>query len=358
MNRDRHAWAKRCRAAAGLLLLAPAVPVLGGESAVAVSAEHHAHIRSETTASLIAAQSRDGEAEPQASAEAATAADLLAALDNAGIERAVVISVAYRLGAPGLALDDEAARVRDENDFVATEASVAPQRLAAVCSVNPLKDYAEDEIRRCASDARVAGMKFHFTNSGVDLRDAEHRARLHRVFRYLGQAGLPLVVHMRTEREDYGADDARIFINDVLSAAPELPVQVAHMAGWGGYDAATDAALGEFSAAFEDGRLTGKRVSFDLAAVVFDPDVAGDNEELAERVRRANRQLAARIRGIGPERVLFATDWPAWPPTPDPRLKLAQNLRLLHKALPLDDSEWAVIHANSHSALFADAGRR
>lgn len=337
-----------------LLLIATSLPAAGTESPVAVFAEHHAHIRSEATARLLAAHQQDGQDEPPAAAEAATATDLLAALATAGIERAVVISIAYRLGAPGLELEDEALRVRAENDYVATETSRASRRLAAVCSVNPLKAYVLDEIRQCAADTRIAGMKFHFTNSGIDLRDAGHVATLQAAFRLLDRLGLPLVVHMRTLREDYGADDARVFIDELLSIAPDLPVQVAHMAGWGGYDAATDAALGEFSAAFEAGRLTGKRVSFDLAAVVFDPDVAGDNEELAASVRSANRNLAARIRAVGTERVLFATDWPTWPPTADPRLKLGQNIRLLHKALPLDDAEWAVIHANSQSAFFAE----
>lgn len=95
-------------------------------------------------------------------------------------------------------------------------------------------------------------------------------------------------------------------------------------------------------------------MTFDLAAVVLDPDAAGNNVELADSVRAANADLAARIREIGPKRVLFARDWPAWPPMPDPRLKLAQNLRLLHKALPLERSEWAVIHANPHSTFFAE----
>lgn len=35
----------------------------------------------------------------------------------------------------------------------------------------------------------IAGMKFHFTNSGVDLRDAGHVATLQRVFRSLEHAG-------------------------------------------------------------------------------------------------------------------------------------------------------------------------
>jgi predicted TIM-barrel fold metal-dependent hydrolase len=359
MQRRQTALTAGCRVVFAVCLLLCLAPLLalGDAHNAAVRAEHHAHIRSEMMAELLAEQAVDGEARPAASAEAATAADLLVAMDGAGIDRAVVISVAYRLGAPGFGPPDEAALVRAENDYVAAETGIAPERLAAICSVNPLKAYALDEIRRCASAVRVAGMKFHFTNSGVDLRDAGHVTALQEAFRTLASLELPVVVHLRTQRDDYGAEDARIFIDDVLRVAPGLPVQVAHMAGWGGYDTATDAALGEFAAAFEDGRLGEDAVSFDLAAVVFDPDAAGDNVELAETVRAANSRLAARIRSIGPDRVLFATDWPVWPPTPDPRLKLAQNLRLLHKALPLDEAEWAAIHSKENLAFFEGRDR-
>ena len=40
------------------------------------------------------------------------------------------------------------------------------------CSVNPLKDYAIEELARCAKDPQLQlhiGLKLHFGNSDVDL---------------------------------------------------------------------------------------------------------------------------------------------------------------------------------------------
>jgi uncharacterized protein len=59
-------------------------------------------------------------------------------------------------------------------------------RLRGFCSVNPLKDYALEEITRCARDPRLrSGLKMHFGNSDVDLGDAKHVARLLDVAPYM-----------------------------------------------------------------------------------------------------------------------------------------------------------------------------
>ena len=117
--------------------------------------------------------------------------------------------------------------------------------------------------------------------------------------------GMAIAVHMRTSFDNqrrYGADEARVFLNELLSAAPDVPVQIAHLAGAGGYEPATDSALGVFvdAIAKQDPRM--KNVWFDVTAVVR-PEMSPD--EL--------RQIAARIRQIGIERVLYGSDAAASP---------------------------------------------
>ena len=51
--------------------------------------------------------------------------------------------------------------------------------------------------------------------------------------------GMPIVVHMRsstTAKLPYGRDEAAIFFNEILPAAPDVDVQIAHLAGAGGYE--------------------------------------------------------------------------------------------------------------------------
>jgi hypothetical protein len=73
---------------------------------------------------------------------------------------------------------------------------------------------------------------------------------------------MTIVVHVRplvTGKRPYGARHARAFINDVASAAPDVPIQTAHLAGAGGYDdPLVDEALGVSAeaAARRDPRLS------------------------------------------------------------------------------------------------------
>jgi len=304
------------------------------------------HIRSQAGAAVLQLIDEARRDPRQAALQPLGAKDAIEALDQAGIRRGLVLSIAYLFGDPELTVENERAKVRAENEYVAEQVALYPDRLAGACSVNPLKDYAIEEIEICHADPRIADLKLHLANSGVNLKNPAHLARLAEVFRLLGRLDMPVVVHLRTNDTDYGAADARAFIDQVLSQAPHLPVQVAHMAGWGGYDEATDAALGSFVDALADGRLEPGRITFDLAAVVFEPAAAGDDKELAARVRRANQRLAERIRAIGPGSVVFATDWPSWPPTPDPAVKLTQNVRLVRHALPLAPQELAQVFSN------------
>jgi predicted TIM-barrel fold metal-dependent hydrolase len=242
-----------------------------------------------------------------------TAADLIAAMDSAGVQQAQVLSVAYFFGFPGLDVEDEEALVRAENDYVSAQVAQYPDRLVGACSVNPLTDYAVAEVHRCADDPGLAGLKLHFANSDVNLRDPDHVARVGAVFEAAGDRDLPIVAHIRTRAPDYGAQDVTAFVEEVLSRAPRLPVQLAHMAGWGGYDEPTDEALGTFIEAFEAGALDRDLYTFDLAAVVIPPQRAEPDTAMVRQVTEANLTLSRRIREVGIERVLFATDWDAIP---------------------------------------------
>jgi predicted TIM-barrel fold metal-dependent hydrolase len=184
-----------------------------------------------------------------------TAAELISFLDAAGIRRALVLSVAYQFGNPNRpAVENEYAKVRAENDWTSEQVARFPDRLRGFCGFNPLRDYALRELARCAQDPRLRyGIKLHFGNSDVDLDSSEHVARLREVFREANQRRMAIVVHMRssvTRERPYGAKEARVFLKELLPAAPNVSVQIAHLSGAGGYDdPAIDEALGVFVAA-------------------------------------------------------------------------------------------------------------
>jgi len=260
---------------------------------------------------------------------------LIAQLDKAGIHRAVVLSIAYQFSnANKPPVEDEYAKVKEENDWTSQQVALYPDRLRGFCSVNPLKDYAIAEIERCSKDPQLHyGVKLHFGNSDVLLDDPRHVEKLKEVFRAANAHRMAVVVHLRasiTKKRPYGAQQAHIFLNDILPAAPDTPVQIAHLAGAGSYDeTSVDEALSVFVDAIAKSDPRMARVYFDVSGVAG----YGEWEKKAELI-------AKRIRQLGPKRVLFGSDgfgggnlaprdaWAAF------------------RRLPLTEDEFAVIAAN------------
>lgn len=232
-----------------------------------------------------------------------TADDLLRLMDQAGVERAVVLSTAYQFGNPNKpSVDDEYARVVQENDWTATQASQSGGRLIAICSFNPLKEYALGELERCSRDKRFGrGIKLHFGNSDVQIEDPTHLALLRKVFSAANGHRMAIIVHMRpsvSRQRAYGALQAQIFLEELLDAAPDVVVQIAHLSGAGGYeDPAIDEVLGVFARAIakKDPRVA--RVLFDISGVV------GVGDWLPHA-----KSIANRLRELGLNRVLYGSD--------------------------------------------------
>jgi predicted TIM-barrel fold metal-dependent hydrolase len=254
--------------------------------------DYHQHLFSPDAAALVTGSPSPGIGAP----------DVIALLDSAGIQRALILSVAYTWGKASRAtVDDEYNHVKAENDWTAQQVSQYSNRLRAFCSFNPLKSYAIDELTRCNSIPQLRyGLKLHFGNSDVDLDNRENVAQVRKIFEAANRYRMAIVVHMRTSldlRRRYGSDAALVFLNELLPAAPDVPVQIAHLAGAGGYDAATDSALSVFTDAItrHDPRM--KNVWFDATVVVrpgMSPDVL--------------QQITARIRQLGVRRVLYGSD--------------------------------------------------
>ena len=309
------------RCTPGITLIVGSV-VSASLSAQAPVVDYHQHLFSPAAAALVSGKPN---------APGISARDVVALLDSAGIRRALVLSVAYTWGKASRApVEHEYERVKAENDWTAQQVAQYPDRLRAFCSFNPLKPYAQEELARCSKDPELRhGLKLHFGNSDVDLDNPNDVVKVKEVFAAANRYRMPIVVHLRTSidrQRRYGAEQARVFLTELLPAAPDVPVQIAHLAGAGGYDATTDSALGVFVEAIvrRDARM--KQVWFD-AAVVVRPSTSPDTLDL----------IAARIRQLGIERVLFGSDAAASPAT-YPSAGWAAFRRL-----PLSEAELATI---------------
>jgi predicted TIM-barrel fold metal-dependent hydrolase len=257
---------------------------------------------------------------------------MVAMLDAAGIRRAVLLSNAFRYGDPRNPLPDEYSRVLAENDWTAREAAKYPKRLIAFCSFNPLKEYALGELEHCARDRRFGrGIKLQLGFSGVNLDDPTELALLRRVFRSANSHGMAIVVHLRPWPPNaYGATQALTIIDELLPAAPDVAVQIAHFAGGGNYpDPAADQALLAFEAAIVRNDPRVKNLYFDTALMA----PANLPPERAEFV-------AQRIRTLGVKRILYGSD--GGDPTDPP----AKEQLAAFRKLPLTEAEFRAIFSN------------
>jgi len=288
-----------------------------------VPVDHHQHLLSPTMIS-----------QGQQPIDAKT---LIAALDAAGIRRAVILSNAYRYGSPLYAISypDEYPRVIAENDWTAREAAKYPKRLVAFCGFNPLKQYALAELARCARDPRMGrGIKLQFGNSDVDLDDPTDVAILRRVFRAANAQRLALVIHLRpaeSRQRPYGAAQAQVFLDQLLPQAPDVHVQIAHLGGGGGgsLESAAEEALAVFAAAFAQNDPRVRNLFFDVSGVTGGADAAA----------RAPR-IAQLLRSIGVKHLLYGSD--GGDPT-DPPAKVALEA---FRKLPLSAVELRAIEGN------------
>jgi predicted TIM-barrel fold metal-dependent hydrolase len=314
----------RCLAA--LAALFPMMAARAAAPAPVPAGDFHQHVFSSPAIAL---------AGPSAKLQPLDAKEVVALLDAAGIRKGVLLSTAYMFGSPRFQLDDELARVRAENDWTAAQAARYPGRLVALCGFNPLKAYALAELKRCAGLPGLQhGIKLHFGNADVQLDDPAHVEKLRRVFAAANAARMAIVVHLRANIRNgrpYGAAQARIFLERLMPAAPDVVVQVAHLAGSGpGFDdPPARAVLATLAHAAERRKPGTRNLWFDVASVVT-PDIAP--AEAAE--------VAQRIRQIGTARVLYGTD-AAQGSNLRPRDAWAAFLRL-----PLGDAEFRQIAAN------------
>jgi predicted TIM-barrel fold metal-dependent hydrolase len=262
--------------------------------------------------------------------EPITAEQLIAQMDEIGVRRAVILSIAYVFANPRNPPEpDEYAKVRTENDWTAREAARFPDRLVAFCGVSPLEDYAAAEMERCVRELGMRGLKLHFSNSGVDVRNPEHVRKMREVFRAANTLRIPIVAHLRTRDPSYGREHSRIFLEQILPEAPDVVVQVAHMTDAGpGYT--TDAALEPLAEAVAAGDPRTRNLYFDVTTNVTFATSAADAALLARRIRQ-----------IGPERILFGSDG-AWGGNPP----LRQAWGAFHGMLPLTEDEFRVIARN------------
>lgn len=280
--------------------------------------DYHQHLVSPAFAPLAKLPERDARA-------------LMAMLDEAGIRQAVVLSVAYSFADERKNLPDPDGLSRAENDWTSSQVAASNGRLIGFCSANPLRDAALAELERCLGLPGMRGIKQHLGNAGVTLRNPDHVARMKRVFALAQRRQVPVLAHLRPRGgADFGAQDARTFLGEIVSQAPGIPVIVAHLgASSPGYPDQNDELMGAFAEAAERRNPLMRNIYFDVSANVTTQATPADGALVARRMRQ-----------IGVGKFLYGTD-----ATPVGG-SVAASWQTFRAKVPLTPTEWRVMARN------------
>jgi len=321
--------------AAGLLALAcAAAPATAQDTPLEAIGDYHMHIQGPGASAefrrLKAANPKIFEMMSDDMMHDRTGADALKTLDSSGVRQGTLLSVAYTFASPLMVPPpaDIAGLTRAENAYNVEAGLASGGRLKAFISVNPIWPGAMAELAYWRDRPGVDGLKLHMANSHFDPRSSADVEKLAGVFDFARKAALPIAIHVRNAK-DYTTDDARTFIDKVLSKAGDLPVQIAHGGSWGGLDQATVDTLSLYADAIERKAPGTKNLVIELALVVVD--------------KKTDPALAASfakvMRRIGMDRFILGSDWPAiYGP--------AEYYALLRTQIPLEQDEWRTIFAN------------
>lgn len=145
----------------------------------------------------------------------------LFAANSVGIQRVIVLSNSYSKSA----YRDYA---RTQNSFVAREAKKHPSKIAGACAVNPIMDWALEEIKRCKQDG-LKILKLHTIDSGMDLRKQEDLAELKKVFNLASEFKMTVLIHGNMSRAIRGSE-ADILVK-TISDFPKIRFIIGHLMG-------------------------------------------------------------------------------------------------------------------------------
>ena len=156
---------------------------------------------------------------------ASGAGDVLARLDEANVQKAVMQALGFFRA---IVTDDDGVRV--ENNFVAAE-SATSDRLIGFCGINPLFAGAPAEINRCFGELGMEGIKLNPPFSRMDLKDPAHAAALSAVFDKAQEFDAPVQLHMRSPRDPALKREAFENLAEIINNHPDVRVSHSHCGG-------------------------------------------------------------------------------------------------------------------------------
>ncbi len=209
----------------------------------------------------------------------AGAGDLIACLDESGVDRAVTFGFPWET--PELA--------REHNDYIISAQQKYPDRLAGFCCVGMYGKDPAREVERCL-DAGLYGVgELGFYQSGID---AEALSLLEPVMAICRERNKPVMIHTNEPVGHQYPGKTPITVGQIYDLAAAFPDNRIVLAHWGG-------GIFFYNLLKREARNVLKNIWYDTAAspYLYDADIYKIACELA-----------------GPDKILWGTDFPLLKP--------------------------------------------
>ncbi|HYT65576.1 MAG TPA: amidohydrolase family protein [Vicinamibacterales bacterium] len=332
-------------------IIAPRFPFAQDDRSrfVAPKLDAHAHLLSRELASWIHSTSADSDV--RRTVRPINGRIVVDSLEQDRIERAIVLSTACLHAAEGNVIGrrkrpaDEYQDVQNENDFTLAEAVEYAPKLIPFASVNPKRDYAVDELRRCVG-RKMLGLNVHFGGSDVRLRDPRHLERVQTLFAEAAKLDVPIIAHVFNEAiPDFGTEDIEILVTKIVEPLPALRISIAHLGGSGG--ASEQGPLRIFAALIQAVRARPQiapQIWADCSSVLLTEARPG-----AKPISTAQRAaLGGMLRSWGLDRLMWGSD------TISDRQPTA--LEQARTTWPLADEEWRTLAGFNGTGFLRQSG--
>ncbi len=234
---------------------------------------------------------------------------IISEMDKAGTDKALVFSGAYLWSTilpakaiPMIAEPLQYEKVKQENNWTAAQAAKYADRLVPVFSINPLADYAIEEMDRCIEEQGVKAMKLHLGSSSVNINDYNQLRKLNDVLSHAEKRGIPVIIHIWTKFSQ--PKDSQIIIDKILAKHPDLRVCIAHLGYVGEPEMKVMEAI--VTAYNKNEKLNKANLFFDMSAVIWTKDTVSI---LPETSQESLDKMAKLIKAWGPERILWGSDY-------------------------------------------------
>lgn len=204
--------------------------------------------------------------------------------------------------------DDEYEKVKQENDFL-FESAKKHSNVIPYFAIDPLKEYALEELERCLKLNSNSGLKLHFSSSQVYLTEPEHLIKVKAIFKKAAEQQLPILLHFDNWHPKFGRTDVQLLAKEILSDIAAVELTIAHFGSSGGFNQKTKNVLDAFIEHFEDGSISNKHsIRFDISAVALDKD----SEGVKKLTDAEFKELKSYCDKLGYDKISFGTDYPLY----------------------------------------------